>query len=105
MILTAKHLAVVRAALEYWNDEMGPHDPSIYTAYFDEPVESGDWIKEIVAELRTRLPTCRLRYVLCSPDGAKLVDQSFFETLNEIPQTFFTDLNLVATAVISETAK
>lgn len=65
MILTSKHLAVIRAALEYWDDEMSPHDPSISTAYFDEPIGSGDWIKDLVMELRTGPPTCRLRYVLC----------------------------------------
>ncbi len=67
MILTSKHLAVIRAALEYWDDEMSPHDPSLYTAYFDEPIGNGKWINEIVAELRTGLPMCQLHMFCVRP--------------------------------------
>lgn len=98
-------MAVIRAALEYWDNEMSPHDPSIYTAYFDEPIGSGDWINDAVTELRQRLPTCRLRYILCSPDGDTLIDHLMYETLDQIPETSFTELNPIVTAVISTTSK
>lgn len=101
MILTAKHLAVVRAALEYWNDEMSPHDPNIYTAYFDEPIGNGEWVKDLVTELRTRLPTCRLRYVLCSPEGTTLADDQLHESLDEAQNALTRSPALIATALIT----
>src|SRR5688572_15991262 len=100
MILTSNHLAVIRAALEYWDDEMSPHDPSIYTAYFDQPIGNGEWIKETVAELRTRLPTCRLRYVLCSPEGSALAGDHLLESIEETQKDLTMRPELMATVLI-----
>ena len=100
MILTSKHLAAIRAALEYWHDEMSPHDPSIYTAYFDQPIGSGKWIKDLVAELRTGLPACRLRYVLCSPEGTTVVGNQLLESHDEAQRAVPDGSALIATVLI-----
>ena len=100
MILTSKHLAVIRAALEYWHDEMSPHDPSLYTAYFDEPIGNGKWINEIVAELRTGLPMCQLRYVLCSPEGTTVVGHQLLESHDEAQRAVPDGSALIATVLI-----
>ena len=87
-MITAKHLAVIRAALQFWDEEMSPHDPAICTGYFDEPIGNGEWIKDTVAFLRERMAACQLRYVLCSPEGTALVSDQLFETLDEAQAIF-----------------
>jgi hypothetical protein len=78
MILTPNHLAVIQAALEFWDDEMSPHDPGISTAYFQRPIGDGQWIKAAVSFFRSQLPVCELRYALLTSDGITLAsDQSY----------------------------
>ncbi len=98
MILNTKHVAVIRAALEYWDDEMSPHPPAVYTAYFTEPIGDGKWIKEAVTELRKQLLACRLRYILCLPDRASVATPLLFEGLDEVPKPYSKDL--IATALM-----
>ena len=81
MIITTEHLAVLKAALEFWDDEMSPHDPGVYTAYFQEPLESGEWVKEAVSFLRAGLPVCDLRYALLAESGLALAHPQLFATL------------------------
>lgn len=80
-MLTEQHLSVIRAALLFWDEEMSPHDPAIAAPYLDQPVGSGDWIKETVALLRQQFAVCRLRYVVCSWDGMSLQNDQIFGSL------------------------
>lgn len=82
-MLTTKHLAVIRAALMFWDEEMSPHDPAVSAPYLDQPIGSGEWIKHEVAFLRDQLASCQLRYVLYSPDGKSLVSSQVFESLDQ----------------------
>jgi hypothetical protein len=87
-MLTVSHLAVIRAALKFWDEEMSPHDPAIYTGYFDEPIGTGDWIKPAVQSLRAQLSSCQLRYAACSPDGAALASDHLFESVEKTQGAF-----------------
>ncbi len=102
MILNTKHLAVIRAALEYWDNEMSPHAPIVYTAYFDEPIGDGGWVSDAVTALRARLPTCRLRYVHCSPDASTLLSNRLFQTLDEFQHSVAQESALIATVLIDK---
>ena len=103
-MLTHSHLAVIRAALQFWDEEMSPHDPAIYTGYFEEPIGQGDWIKPAAQFLRAQLSSCQLRYVACSSDGAALVSDQVFETLEEVQNAFPGGVVLIAPVLIFDVA-
>lgn len=102
MILTSNHVAVIRAALNYWNDEMSPHPPAVYTAYFEEPIGDGAWITKAVTELRKRLPTCQLRYARCSKEPSILLSNQLFETPEESHHAASQESALIATVLLDE---
>lgn len=104
MILTSNHLAVIRAALNYWNDEMSPHPPAVYTAYFEEAIGDGAWIGDAVTELRERLPTCRLRYARCSKEASTLLSNQLFETPEAGQHSVLQDAGLIATVLLDDSS-
>jgi hypothetical protein len=80
-MLTRLHLAVICAALMFWDEEMSPHDPDLFAAYFPEPIGTGEWITPAVRFLRDELPLCQLRYARCSSSGTELAAGSLFDSL------------------------
>jgi hypothetical protein len=99
-LLTAKHLAVIRAALMFWDEELSSHDPAISAPYLVGPIASGEWIKDAVADLPDRLASCQMRYVLCSPDGTSLISNQLFESLDQARIAADCDSASVATLIL-----
>jgi len=73
-LLTKRHLAIIRAALQFFDDEVGPHGPDVARPYFDEPLEEELAIVEI-QQLRERLRTAELRYLCCERTGMTVPSQ------------------------------
>jgi len=99
-MLTPSHLAVLRAALQFGDEEMSPHDPAVAAAYFDEPTGDGQWIQPTVTYLRSHLPTCQLRYAACSADGETLVSPQLFLTPEEARKAPPSETAAIATVLI-----
>lgn len=62
--MTKSHLALIRAALQYFDEEMSPHGNRVMRPYFDEPL-AAEFAEGEILELRTRLKNCVLAYVRC----------------------------------------
>ena len=58
MIFDQQHLAVVRAALRFWTDEMRPDSIDIWRHYFEHPDDVPD--TTAAAETQRLFATCRL---------------------------------------------
>jgi hypothetical protein len=99
-MLTASHLAVIRAALQFWDEEMSPHDPAIYEGYFDEPIGNGGWVKPAVTALRAQLSACRLCYIPYSLEGLSLASDQLFETPEAAQLAFPSGSAGIATVLI-----
>ena len=63
-MLTPTHLAVLRAALQFFDEELGPHGINAMRPYFDEPLDT-EISRSDLAKLRDVLRTCEIRYVCC----------------------------------------
>ncbi|HEY4259097.1 MAG TPA: hypothetical protein VGM98_03005 [Schlesneria sp.] len=74
-MLTKSHLAVLRAALQYFDDEMGPHGMDVMRPYFDEE-PTDEWTSLKIRELQTYLRDCELRYAGYSPTADELIDST-----------------------------
>lgn len=71
-MLTERNLRLIRAALMFYDEEMSPHGTETMNAYFDPPLEEPPSAAEI-AELRSRLQNCRLRYAGCNAEATQLL--------------------------------
>jgi len=77
-LLTKRHLAIIRAALLFFDEEMSPHGPDVARPYFEEPLEEELAIDE-VRQLRQLLQTVELRYVCCDGTGVTVLDQELLK--------------------------
>lgn len=73
-MLTKRHLAIIRAALQFFDEEMSPHDPNVARPYFEEPLER-ELEAEEVGQLRALLRTVELRYLCCEATGMTVPNQ------------------------------
>lgn len=88
-MLTKRHLAIIRAALLFFDEEMSPHDPDVARPYFEEPLEEELAIGE-VRQLQELLQTVELRYLCCEETEATVPSQELltFEQVQNIPNLF-----------------
>lgn len=63
--MTKNHLVLIRAALQFFDEEMGPHGVRVMRTYFDEPL-SAEFAEGEIGRLRERLKNCALAYVRCN---------------------------------------
>lgn len=81
-MLTKRHLAVLRAALQFFDEELTPHGSAAVQPYFDEPLSPVLKPQE-THQLRDFLRTCELRYVGYDPIASQLVAPELTTTLEE----------------------
>lgn len=77
-MLTSRDLAVLRAALMFFDEEMSPHGPDVWGSYFDVG-QSPQQLGRAAAELRERLATSEVRYVCCNVPRDRLLSPDIFE--------------------------
>ena len=70
-VLTKSHLAVLRAALQYFEDELCSHGMDVMRPYFDEEPANA-WTSEEIRGLMAFLRDCELRYAAYSPADDQL---------------------------------
>ncbi len=70
-MLTRRHLAVLRAALQYFDEELMPHGIGAMRPYFDEPLNVELKTPEM-RELQKLLRDCELKYACYDPTSSQL---------------------------------
>ena len=85
-MLTKRHLAIIQAALQFFDEEMSPHDPDVSRPYFEEPLER-ELKADEVEQLRKLLQTVELRYLCREGTGAIVSSQDLltFEQAQSTP--------------------
>lgn len=76
-MLTRLDLAILRAAVAYFDEEMTPHGPKAARPYFDVPL-SADFDLSAISGLRGRLGVCRVRYLTCDADMKQAMARRLF---------------------------
>ena len=82
-MLTPHDLAVLRAAVTYFEEELGPHGIEAMRPYFVEPVPA-EWSPRDLTRLRELLTTCQLWYVAFDEATLEVVDTKLYETVSEL---------------------
>ncbi len=81
-MLTPNHLATIRAALQYWEDEICPHGADAMQPYFDNP-DAVPLSANETTQLRSILQDRFLRFVIYAPDRTIISSPTIFETSGE----------------------
>jgi len=80
-MLMRRDIAVIRAALQYFQDELCPHGPEVYRPYFDEPMDKP--VKgEDVRRLRESLRNCEMRYLVCDRQASRAIHSELFTSID-----------------------
>ncbi|EAQ80672.1 hypothetical protein [Blastopirellula marina] len=76
-MLEQQHLAMIRAALRYWSEEMTPHDGQAASPYFESDEESPLNATEITA-LIDELKTLKIGYVAVDGINQKVLSDCIY---------------------------
>ena len=98
-MLTRTHLAVLRAALQYFDEELMPHGIGAMRPYFDEPLNVELTTPEI-RELRTFLRDCELKYACCDPVSARLTSSELLNSAEEARLAAFDSASPIAAVLL-----
>ena len=99
-MLNRRHLAVLRAALQFFDEELGPHGSHAMRPYFAEPLDE-EISRSDLAQLRDMLRTCEIRYVCCDRAGTRVTHSGLYASSN-IAQSFAADhVDRVATVLLT----
>ncbi len=98
-MLTRRHLAVLRAALQFFDEEIMPHGVRAMRPYFDEPLRGA--LKPLeVRELRTFLRDCELKYASYDPKSARLNSPELSPSVKEARSTTVDPASQIAVVLL-----
>ena len=80
-MLQPKHLAIVRAALTYWDEEMGPEPESVYRYYLHSQDIGTTFAPIDIANVRRDFNKSTIKYALLDSDTRELVDNRLVENV------------------------
>jgi hypothetical protein len=81
-MINPRQLTLIKAALQFFDEEMSPHEPAVAQAYCEEtlnpPLQPGE-----TGELRSTLSHIELRYLICDLDSQFILHRNLFQTPSE----------------------
>ena len=99
-MLKQHHLAVVRAALKYTDEEISPHGIEILLPYLDEESKASNVTVEHIAETRAFFDNAELNYALVDSTGVMIESERLILASSSEDLNFQSDLSLLATVFI-----
>jgi hypothetical protein len=98
-MLTRHHLAVIRAALQYFDEEMSPNGVKAMRPYFAEPPDE-ELRAEDIKQLREWLAKCKLRFICCNLAATEVVHPRMSISVEEALSIAMSYTGQVATVVL-----
>jgi hypothetical protein len=99
-VLSPKHLAIVRAALKYLDDEISPHGKEALFDYLDEAGRTLDPEIEDLKTARRKLDSVELNYLLVDSTGIVVESERLIPSSTDDELSFQSDLSLLATVLV-----
>ena len=99
-MLTEKHLAVVRAALKYLDEEMSPHGKDALFDYLDETGRSLAPTVEDIKTARRIFDSVELNYLLVDSTGIVIESERLIPSSSDDEVSFQSDLSLLAAVLV-----
>lgn len=102
-MLTKADLAVLRAALRYFDEELGPHGLRVMRPYFDKK-PTRRWTSQDLRGLRGYLRDCEVRYAAFAPAADQLTDLTLYRTATHVLRAVRDPSYQVVTVVLAPRA-
>ena len=99
-MLTEKHLAVVRAALKYLDEEISPHGKNALRDYLDETGTGLDPAIEDIKTARGLFDSVELNYLLVDSTGIVIESERLIPASSGDEINFHSDLSLLAAVLV-----
>ena len=99
-MLTEKHLALVRAALKFFDEEMSPSGTNALLPYLDDQGKAANVDISDVAQTRNFFDSVDMGYVLVDSTGILVESQRLIPASPSVALNFQSDLSLLAVVLI-----
>ena len=101
-MLTHADITLIIAALQFWVEEMDPEDELCLRIYAEAPEAGQTWTPAEIQQLRSRLKTAHLKYVVSNESRTALQDRELHSTSQEAFETCNNPTDLVGTLLLPE---
>ena len=78
-MLQRQEIMLIRAALQFWYEEMDLEDADLFAIYSGGPRIKPPWRGEDIQRLRQQLIAARLRYAVCRQDAKRVKIPHLFD--------------------------
>ena len=99
-MLTLKHLAVVRAALKFFDEEISPHGKKALEHYLEQESRQLSISADHITQSRTFFESVDLSYALVDATGLIIESKQLLPAEVNSARTLRSDLSLIATVLI-----
>ena len=99
-MLKPHHLAVVRAALKYFDEEIGPHGTDGLLQYLDSQDDPSKVTTDHIVQARDFFDSVELNYAWVDSSGIYIESDRLMPTPTNSDQIFQSDLSLLATVLV-----
>ena len=99
-MLQRKEIMLVRAALQFWCEEMDLEDAKMFEVYAGGPPIKPAWEQKDIQRLRQQLQGARLRYAVCQHDAACIKNPRLFFTPEAANQSMSDDSDRLGVVLV-----
>ena len=103
-MLQKEDLLLIRAALQFWYEEMDLEDTEMFAIYSGGPRIIPKWKKADIQQLREQLLTARLRYAVCRHDADSVKTPRLFKSLDVANQSMTDTSNRLGVVLVTDPA-
>ncbi|MFH1301388.1 MAG: hypothetical protein ABIK07_10030 [Planctomycetota bacterium] len=101
-MLQRKEIMLIRAALQFWCEEMDLEDAKMFEVYAGGPPNKPPWEQKDIQQLRQQLLTARLRYAVCRHDATSVKIARLFNTPETANQAMSDDFDQLGVVLVTE---
>ncbi len=101
-MLKRQEIMLIRAALQFWYEEMDLEDSNLLAIYAGDPSANKKWEREDVQRLRHQLQAARLRYAVCQNDAITVKNSRLFENSIDAIQAKTDDSDQLGVVLVAE---
>ncbi|MEQ8854374.1 hypothetical protein [Gimesia sp.] len=101
-MLNQADITLIIAALQFWAEEMDPEDEQCLRIYAEATEAGQAWTTAEIQQLRSRLKTAHLKYVVSNESRTALRDRELHSTFQRAFEACNNPTDLVGTLLLPE---
>tara|TARA_R110002111_G_scaffold248775_2_gene312589 strand:- start:540 stop:854 length:315 start_codon:yes stop_codon:yes gene_type:complete len=101
-MLQRQEVMLIRAALQFWYEEMDLEDSKMLAIYAGSPPITPPWNGEEIQRLRQQLLAVRIRYAVCQHDATCVKSHRLFNTPEAANQSMSAASDQLGVVLVAE---